>query len=29
MAATGGMDKKLVIWDLQHSTPRFICDHAV
>lgn len=22
MAATGGMDKKLVIWDLQHSTPR-------
>ncbi|KAH0919404.1 hypothetical protein HID58_027064 [Brassica napus] len=29
MAATRGMDKKLVIWDLQHSTPRFICDHAV
>ncbi|CAN7130082.1 unnamed protein product [Brassica rapa subsp. narinosa] len=28
MAATGGMDKKLIIWDLQHSTPRFICDHA-
>ncbi|XP_009104890.2 angio-associated migratory cell protein isoform X2 [Brassica rapa] len=28
MAATGGMDKKLVIWDLQHSTPRFICEHA-
>ncbi|CAN7053080.1 unnamed protein product [Brassica rapa subsp. trilocularis] len=28
MAATRGMDKKLVIWDLQHSTPRFICDHA-
>ncbi|XP_010557952.1 PREDICTED: angio-associated migratory cell protein [Tarenaya hassleriana] len=27
MAATGGMDKKLVIWDLQHSTPRFICEH--
>ncbi|KAH6789896.1 transducin family protein / WD-40 repeat family protein [Perilla frutescens var. frutescens] len=24
--ATGGMDKKLVIWD-QHSSPRCICDH--
>lgn len=29
MAASGGMDKKLIIWDLQHSTPRFICDHEV
>ncbi|GER27149.1 transducin family protein / WD-40 repeat family protein [Striga asiatica] len=25
-AATGGMDKKLVIWD-QHSSPRCICEH--
>ncbi|KAL0335593.1 UNVERIFIED_CONTAM: hypothetical protein Sradi_4771200 [Sesamum radiatum] len=25
-AATGGMDKKLIIWD-QHSSPRCICDH--
>ncbi|KAL6525373.1 hypothetical protein OROHE_015680 [Orobanche hederae] len=24
--ATGGMDKKLIIWD-QHSTPRCICEH--
>ncbi|KAL5538530.1 hypothetical protein UlMin_044692 [Ulmus minor] len=26
-AATGGMDQKLIIWDLQHSSPRSICDH--
>ncbi|WP_407803814.1 hypothetical protein, partial [Staphylococcus aureus] len=26
-AATGGMDNKLIIWDLQHSLPRSICDH--
>uniref|UniRef100_A0A0D3CX99 Uncharacterized protein n=1 Tax=Brassica oleracea var. oleracea TaxID=109376 RepID=A0A0D3CX99_BRAOL len=30
MAATGGMDNKLVIWDLQHSTPRLLgnCVHT-
>ncbi|XP_073125393.1 uncharacterized protein [Henckelia pumila] len=27
MAATGGMDNKLIIWDLQHSSPRCTCDH--
>ncbi|KAL6213837.1 hypothetical protein ACLB2K_013276 [Fragaria x ananassa] len=26
-AATGGMDNKLIIWDLQHSLPRSTCDH--
>ncbi|KAL2542212.1 transducin family protein/WD-40 repeat family protein [Abeliophyllum distichum] len=26
-AATGSMDKKLIIWDLQHSSPRCTCDH--
>ncbi|KAK0577198.1 hypothetical protein LWI29_029454 [Acer saccharum] len=26
-AATGSMDKKLIIWDLQHSSPRSTCDH--
>uniref|UniRef100_A0A5B6Z278 Putative angio-associated migratory cell protein n=1 Tax=Davidia involucrata TaxID=16924 RepID=A0A5B6Z278_DAVIN len=26
-AATGGMDQKLIVWDLQHSTPRCTCDH--
>ncbi|GLU00176.1 hypothetical protein SLE2022_175610 [Rubroshorea leprosula] len=26
-AATGGMDCKLIVWDLQHSMPRFICEH--
>ncbi|KAM5573411.1 hypothetical protein ABKV19_013114 [Rosa sericea] len=26
-AATGGMDKKLIIWDLQHSLPRCTCEH--
>ncbi|KNA05281.1 hypothetical protein SOVF_191890 isoform A [Spinacia oleracea] len=25
--ATGGNDKKLVIWDLQHSASRIICNH--
>lgn len=28
-AATGGMDKKLIIWDLQHSLPRCTCEHEV
>lgn len=28
-AATGGMDNKLIIWDLQHSLPRSTCDHEV
>ncbi|XP_062029462.1 uncharacterized protein LOC133745414 [Rosa rugosa] len=23
----GGMDNKLIIWDLQHSLPRSTCDH--
>lgn len=27
MAATGGMDNKLIIWDIQHSSPRCTCDH--
>ncbi|XP_073051894.1 uncharacterized protein [Primulina eburnea] len=27
MVATGGMDRKLVIWDLQHSSPRCTCEH--
>ncbi|XP_068666419.1 uncharacterized protein [Aristolochia californica] len=26
-AATGGVDLKVVIWDLQHSAPRCTCDH--
>ncbi|XP_077250951.1 uncharacterized protein LOC143890236 [Tasmannia lanceolata] len=26
-AATGSMDQKLIIWDLQHSSPRCTCDH--
>ncbi|CAM8891639.1 unnamed protein product [Rhodiola kirilowii] len=26
-AATGGLDNKLIIWDLDHSVPRSICDH--
>eukprot|EP00262_Sarcandra_glabra_P010268 TRINITY_DN2531_c0_g1_i4.p1 TRINITY_DN2531_c0_g1~~TRINITY_DN2531_c0_g1_i4.p1 ORF type:complete len:407 (+),score=61.36 TRINITY_DN2531_c0_g1_i4:153-1373(+) len=26
-AATGGMDQKLIIWDLRHSSPRCTCDH--
>ncbi|KAJ7969723.1 Angio-associated migratory cell protein [Quillaja saponaria] len=26
-AATGGMDQKLIIWDVQHSLPRSTCDH--
>ncbi|KAK8685247.1 hypothetical protein V6N13_041252 [Hibiscus sabdariffa] len=26
-AVSGGMDRKLTIWDLQSSSPRFICDH--
>ncbi|MCD7448525.1 hypothetical protein HAX54_043455 [Datura stramonium] len=27
-AATGGMDNKLIIWDLQHSpAPHCICEH--
>ncbi|XP_075092098.1 uncharacterized protein LOC107812411 [Nicotiana tabacum] len=26
-AATGGMDNKLIIWDLQRSSPRSICEH--
>lgn len=28
-AATGSMDQKLIIWDLQHSSPRSTCDHEV
>lgn len=28
-AATGGMDQKLIIWDLQHSSPRCSFDHEV
>lgn len=28
-AATGGMDQKLIVWDLQHSLPRCTCDHEV
>lgn len=28
-AATGGMDQKLIIWDLQHSAVRCTCDHEV
>ncbi|XP_075491413.1 uncharacterized protein LOC142529692 isoform X2 [Primulina tabacum] len=27
MAATGGMDNKLIVWDLQHSSPRCTFDH--
>ncbi|KAE9449585.1 hypothetical protein C3L33_18516, partial [Rhododendron williamsianum] len=27
LAATGGVDHKLVVWDLQHSSPRCICEH--
>ncbi|KAG5544068.1 hypothetical protein RHGRI_016727 [Rhododendron griersonianum] len=26
-AATGGMDQKLIVWDLQHSLPRCTCEH--
>ncbi|KAA0039129.1 angio-associated migratory cell protein isoform X2 [Cucumis melo var. makuwa] len=26
-AATGGMDQKLIIWDLRQSTPRSTCEH--
>uniref|UniRef100_A0A7N0UP15 Angio-associated migratory cell protein n=1 Tax=Kalanchoe fedtschenkoi TaxID=63787 RepID=A0A7N0UP15_KALFE len=26
-AATGGLDQKLIIWDLDHSVPRSVCDH--
>ncbi|XP_047341322.1 angio-associated migratory cell protein [Impatiens glandulifera] len=26
-AATGGLDKKLIIWDLQHSSSRCVCEH--
>ncbi|KAJ6952557.1 hypothetical protein NC653_041632 [Populus alba x Populus x berolinensis] len=26
-AATGGLDQKLIIWDLQHSLPRATCEH--
>ncbi|XP_039062113.1 angio-associated migratory cell protein-like [Hibiscus syriacus] len=26
-AVSGGLDRKLIIWDLQSSSPRFICDH--
>ncbi|GFY96488.1 transducin family protein [Actinidia rufa] len=26
-AATGSMDQKLIVWDLQHSLPRCICEH--
>nr|GMD90620.1 angio-associated migratory cell protein [Ipomoea batatas] len=26
-AATGSMDQKLIIWDLQHSLPRCTCEH--
>ncbi|KAK9272978.1 hypothetical protein L1049_003358 [Liquidambar formosana] len=26
-AATGGMDQKLIVWDMQHSSPRCTCDH--
>ncbi|XP_042504634.1 angio-associated migratory cell protein [Macadamia integrifolia] len=26
-AGTGGMDQKLIIWDLQHMSPRCTCDH--
>ncbi|RWR89054.1 angio-associated migratory cell protein [Cinnamomum micranthum f. kanehirae] len=25
--ATGGLDQKLIIWDLQHSSPRCTCEH--
>lgn len=28
-AATGGMDQKLIIWDLRQSTPRSTCEHEV
>nr|XP_009614879.1 angio-associated migratory cell protein-like [Nicotiana tomentosiformis] len=27
-ASTGGLDNNLIIWDLQHSSPRSICKHA-
>ncbi|PKA57774.1 Dynein assembly factor with WDR repeat domains 1 [Apostasia shenzhenica] len=26
-AATGSLDQKMIIWDLQRSSPRCICDH--
>ncbi|KAB2066703.1 hypothetical protein ES319_A09G179100v1 [Gossypium barbadense] len=26
-AVSGGMDRNLTIWDLQNSSPRFICNH--
>jgi hypothetical protein len=28
-AATGGLDSKLIIWELQRSSPRCICEHEV
>lgn len=28
-AATGGMDNKLIIWELQRSSSRCICEHEV
>lgn len=28
-AATGSMDQKLIIWDLQHSLARCTCEHEV
>lgn len=28
-AATGSMDQKLIIWDLQHSSARSTCEHEV
>lgn len=28
-AATGSMDHKLIVWDIQHSLPRCTCEHEV